>query len=368
MRRPRVKSEHAPYRIAGGKIRIGWVSYGIASEIADPDGWVWTMLTAMDGSRSLAEIIERVHLAHPQRPADVLRRGAEQLLASGYVEDAAGPIPDNLTERDLHRYDRAVGFYRWLDLTPRASSWEPQARLREASVTILGVGGSGGAAALALAASGVGHLNCVDPDVVELSNLSRQILYTEDDIGRPKADCAVTRLAQLNSDIKVTGQCTEATSTEDVLGLIADCDVLLLTADRPPELRIWANRACLIARRPWVYGGYHGPLVQTGVFVPGQGPCWECNARSLDDGNAAIGAQVEDSPQRRAAMFGAVGATSAGLSGYLAAHNVISLLTGIPPAVPGQVSMVNLAAIDASQVFCAPPHPECDACRATRRR
>jgi molybdopterin/thiamine biosynthesis adenylyltransferase len=367
MRRPRVKSEHAPYRIAGGKIRIGWVSYGITSEIADPDGWVWTMLTAMDGSRSLAEIIERVHSAHPQRPADVLRRGAEQLLASGYVEDAAGPVPDNLTERDLHRYDRAVGFYRWLDLTPRASSWEPQARLREASVTILGVGGSGGAAALALAASGVGHLNCVDPDVVELSNLSRQILYAEDDIGRPKADCAVTRLAQLNSDIKVTGQCTEATSTEDVLGLIADCDVLLLTADRPPELRIWANRACLIARRPWVYGGYHGPLVQTGVFVPGQGPCWECNARSLDDGNAAIGAQVEDSPQRRAAMFGAVGATSAGLSGYLAAHNVISLLTGIPPAVPGQVSMVNLAAIDASQVFCAPPHPECDACRPARR-
>jgi len=367
MLRPKVKSEHAPYRIAGGRIRIGWVSYGIASEIADPDGWVWTMLTAMDGSRSLADIIERVHSAHPQRPVEVLRRGAEQLLASGYVEDAAGPVPDNLTERDLQRYDRAVGFYRWLDLIPRASSWEPQARLRDARVTILGIGGTGGIAALALAASGVGHLHCVDPDVVELSNLSRQILYTEDDIGQPKADSAVTRLAQLNSDIKITGQCTQATSAEDVLDLIADCDVLLLTADRPPELRIWANRACLIAQRPWVYGGYHGPLVQTGVFVPGEGPCWECNARSLDDRNAEIGGHVEDSPQRRAAMFRAVSATSAGLSGYLAAHNVISLLTGIPPAVPGQVSMVNLAAIDASQVFCQPPHPECDACRATRR-
>jgi hypothetical protein len=66
-------------------------------------------------------------------------------------------------------------------------------------------------------------------------------------------------------------------------------------------------------------------------------------------------------------MFRAVSATSAGLSGYLAAHNVVSLLTGVPPATPGQVSMVNLAAIDASQVFCQPPHPACDACRATRR-
>src|ERR1700685_4800336 len=83
MHRPRVKSEHAPYRIAGSKIRIGWVSYGIASEIADPDGWVWTMLTAMDGSRSLADIIDCVHSAHPQRPLDVVRRGPEQLLACG---------------------------------------------------------------------------------------------------------------------------------------------------------------------------------------------------------------------------------------------------------------------------------------------
>jgi molybdopterin-synthase adenylyltransferase len=368
MRRPRVKAEHAPYRIAGNKIRIGWVSYGIAAEIIDPDGWVWTMLTAMDGSRDQAEIVEHVHSVHPLTPVDVLRRGAGQLLASGYVEDAAGPVPGNLTARDLQRYDRAVGFFRWLDLTPRTSSWEPQARLRAARVTILGVGGSGGTAALALAASGVGHLHFVDPDDVELSNLSRQVLYTEDDIGRPKADCAVARIAQLNSDIEITGKRMEATSADDVLGLIAECDVLLLTADRPPELRMWVNRACLTVKRPWVYGGYHGPLIQTGVFVPGEGPCWECNARTLDTRNAEIGAHTEDSPQRRAAMFRAVSATSAGLSGYLAAHNVISLLTGVPPVVPGQVSMVNLAAIDASQVFSAPPHPECDACGATKQR
>jgi bacteriocin biosynthesis cyclodehydratase domain-containing protein len=109
-------------------------------------------------------------------------------------------------------------------------------------------------------------------------------------------------------------------------------------------------------------------LVQCGVFVPGEGPCWECNARTLDTRNAKIGAHTEDSPQRSAAMFRAVSATSAGLSGYLAAQHVISLLTGIPPVTPGQVSMLNLAAIEASQVFREPPHPECGACAATRRR
>lgn len=366
MNKPRVKPEHGPYRIAGNKIRIGWVSYGIAAEIADPDGWVWTMLSAMDGTRDLPEIIEHVRTAHPEQPAGLLRRGAEQLLATGYLEDAAGPVPGNLTALDLERYDRALGFYRWLDLTPRASSWEPQSILRRSRVTILGLGGTGGLAALALVAAGVGHLKCVDPDDVELSNLSRQVLYTEDDIGKPKIDCAVARLAQLNSDIEITGQRTTVTDADDVGALIADCDVFLLTADRPPELRIWTNRACLSARVPWVYGGYHGPLVQTGVFVPGDGPCWECNARALDAKNAEIGGLTGDSPQRRAAMFRAVAATSAGLSGYLAAHQVVSLLTGIPQAVPGQVSMINLGAIDASQVFSGPAYPDCGACAAVR--
>ncbi len=278
MSRPRVKPEHAPYRIAGGKIRIGGVAYGLAAEMSDPDGWVWMMLSAMDGSRAPHEIVEYVQAGYPAEPAGVLRAAAEQLMASGYVEDVAGPLPPGLTERDRRRFDRAVGYYRWLDLTPRPSSWEPQALLRDARVTILGVGGTGGVAALALAASGVGRLHCVDPDEVELSNLSRQVLYTEGDIGRPKAEAAVARLRQLNSDIEITGQRTEARGTDDVRGLAEDCDVLLLGADRPPELRIWANRAALAAKRPWVDAGYHGPLVQTAAFVPGEGPCWDRDA------------------------------------------------------------------------------------------
>ncbi len=366
MLRPRVKPEHAPYRIAGGKIRIGGVSFRLAAEISDPDGWVWTMLSAMDGSRALPEIIEHVRAAHPAQAVDVLRRGAVQLLGTGYVEDVAGPVPAGLTERDMRRHDRAVGYFRWMDLTPRASSWEPQARLRDARVTILGMGGTGGVAALALAASGVGHLHCVDPDEVELSNLSRQILYTEHDIGKPKADSAVSRLQLLNADVEVTGQRTEATGIEDVLELARDCDVLLLSADRPPELRVWCNRACLAAKRPWVDAGYHGPLVQTGVFVPGEGRCWECTRLALRDGHAKEGAYPDDAPHRREAVFSAVGAVPAGISGYLGAHLVISLLTGIPPVVPGRIETVNLAAPDAPLVLDDRPHPECEACGAAR--
>ena len=366
MTRPRVKPEHAPYRVADGKIRIGGVSYGLAAELADPDGWVWTMLTAMDGTRDLPGIIKHVSQLHPGQPVARLRRGAAQLIATGYVEDVAAPVPAGLTNRDIRRHDRALGYFRWLDLTPRESPWDPQARLRTARVTILGVGGTGGIAAMALAASGIGHLHCVDPDEVEFSNLSRQVIYTEDDLGTPKAEAAVARLCRLNSDIEVTGERLEAASVDDVASLARDCDVLLLSADKPPELRTWTNRACLAAKRPWVDSGYHGPLVQVGAFVPGAGPCWECSRLVNRDSHAGDGANVQDAPHRREAVSAAVGAVPAGISGNLAAHLVIALVTGIPAVVPGRIETVNLAALDAPLSLAPEPHPECPACGMVR--
>jgi molybdopterin-synthase adenylyltransferase len=365
MRQPRLKAEHAPYRISGHRIRIGGVSYGIAAEIEDPAGWVWTLLESLDGTRSQAGVVDRVVGLHPAVSAETVRAGLDQLAGSGYLEDAGAADPAELTDRDKERYDRARGYFRWLDLTPRASSWEPQVLLRRARVTVLGVGGTGGVAALALAAAGVGELHCVDPDVVELSNLSRQVIYTEDDIGTPKAEAATARLRRLNSDITVSGQRLRIGSAADVLPLAGDCDVLLLAADQPPEVRVWTNRACLAAGRPWVDAGYHGPLVQVGQYVPGTGACWECLRESIRNRDAALGADLADAAERGTAVGAAVGAVPAGMSGYLAAHQVIALLTGVPPARPGTIQAVNLAALDAPYILADPPVPGCPGC-ATR--
>jgi molybdopterin-synthase adenylyltransferase len=364
MRRPRVKPEHAAYRISGGRIRIGGVSYGIAAEIEDPTGSVWTLLESMDGTRSVTQIIDRAARAHPDEPEASVRAAVRQLMGSGYVEDAGAPDPAELSERDKQRYDRARRYYRWLDLTARASTWEPQARLRAARVTVIGIGGTGGVASLALAAAGVGRLHCVDPDVVELSNLSRQVIYTEDDIGAPKADAAVARLRRLNTDIAVSGERRLIGSVDDVLPLVGDCDVLVLTADQPPDVRVWTNRACIATGRPWVDAGYHGPLVQVGVYRPGAGSCWECLHDASREQQLSLGANPCDAPDRPAAAGRAVGAVSAGISGYLAAHEVIALLTGVPPAEPGRIQAINLAAFDAPYAFAEPPRPSCPACAA----
>jgi molybdopterin/thiamine biosynthesis adenylyltransferase len=364
MRRPRVKPEHSPFRISGGRIRIGGASYGIAAEIKDATGLVWTLLQAMDGTRSVPEIVDLTVRLHPGEHAETVRAAAGQLIRSGYVEDVGAPDPATLTERDKQRHDRARAYYRWMDLTARGSTWEPQARLRGARVTVIGIGGTGGVAALALAAAGVGRLHCVEPDTVELSNLSRQVIYTENDLGTFKVDAAVARLRELNSDIEISGERTLIASADDVLPLARECDVLLLTADRPPRVRVWTNRACLAAGTRWVDSGYHGPLVQVGVYQPGTGGCWECLHDSSRNYLLALGARPGDALDRGPAVGNAVGAASAGISGYLAAHQVIATITGVPPVQPGTIQAVNLAALDAPFTFAEPPRAGCPGCGA----
>jgi bacteriocin biosynthesis cyclodehydratase domain-containing protein len=147
--------------------------------------------------------------------------------------------------------------------------------------------------------------------------------------------------------------------------LARGCDVLLLSADEPPDVRVWANRGCIAAGRPWVDSGYHGPAAHAGVYQPGTGACWECLHDTSHERFLELGAREPDL-ERGPAVGHAVGAVSAGISGYVAAHLVISLLTGVPRVAPGTIRTINLAALDAPAAFTAPPRPGCPACGASQ--
>jgi molybdopterin/thiamine biosynthesis adenylyltransferase len=359
--RPRIKPEHVPYRIPGNRIRIGGTVYGIAAEINDPTGSVWTLLESLDGSRSPEQIVDYVRLRNPGEPAEDIRAALATLIEAGHVEDCGAPVPLELTDREQERYERSRQFYRWIDPLPRTNTWEPQVRLRKASVVVVGIGGTGGTAALALAASGVGTLHCVDADEVELSNLNRQIIYTEKDIGRPKVDAAVDRLRELNSDIAVTGRQCRVNGIEDLVFLAARHDVLLLCADSPPDIRMWTNRACLRTGTPWVDCGYHGPRASAALYVPGSdGACYECLWLAEHDRNTALGITRTYSTGR--AGHNAVIAPSAGLSGYLAAYSVIAFITGIGRLPDGRIHGVNLAALETPHLVADPRRADCRAC------
>ncbi len=337
--------------------------HGIAAEIADPDGWIWSLVTAIDGTAGPDAIVGRVRRAHPDAAAADVLDALDCLIGAGYVEDAAAGVPADFSAREQQRYGRGARFYRWVDLRPRSSPWDVQRLLRNARVVLVGVGGTGSSAALALAASGIGRLHCIDPDVVELSNLNRQILYTEDDLGRPKAAAAAARLRLRNSDIEITGECARIGSQEECAEAIAGCCLLTLCADQPDDLRRWANRACLAARIPWVDGGYHGPLVTAGVYVPGDGPCWEClRAGEL----ARLGLPPIDPAALARALplppGNAATAVTAGISGQFVAHLAIALLTGTSPITPGTVYGVNLMMLGEPVVVRHPRRRDCPAC------
>jgi molybdopterin/thiamine biosynthesis adenylyltransferase len=363
--RPRIKPEHRAYRTVDGNVRIGSVIYGIGAEIADPDGWVWTLTEAMDGSRTADRIAVEVTDSHPGLGPDTVQAAMADLRQAGYVDDAAAPLPAGLGDRDEVRHGRGVALLRWMDLSPRSSPWSAQLRLRQARVLVLGVGGTGGAAAQILVASGVGHLHVVDPDVVELSNLNRQLLYREADIGRPKAEAAAAALRSLNSDVTVTGERREVRGPDDLADLLRSgrYDVLVLGADRPPEIRRWANRVCLAVGTPWVEGGYRGPLVTAGVHVPGQGACWECQrAGEVERRDLRLRpGQSEDAASPRM-PWNPASAVTAELSGTLVAHAALALLTGVPPMQPGFRYGVNLMALGDPVLQRHPRRPDCPAC------
>lgn len=368
----RVKEAHRPYRTADGGMRIGGVLYGLAAEIEPRREWMWHLVTAMDGTRTRDELVAAV-LAHDAEVTGTDVDGAIAVLRDGgFVEDAAAEPPTELTPRDRERHGRGVDLYRWMDLSPRLNAWEIQARLRAAAVLLVGVGGTGGGTAEGLVASGVGLVHCVDPDVVELSNLNRQLLYREDDLGRPKVDAATERLRMLNSDVVVTGERRRMSDEADVAALLTarDYDLLVLCADEPDGLRRDVNRVCWQAGLPWVDGGYNGPAVGVGVTVPGAGACWDCrHAAEVAAHDLAFPSAAErDAYVRRRAVRAPVNAVSGAMSATLMLYAAMAVLTGVPCIDAGSRLGVNLMVPGEMLAETFPPSPDCPLCGALSRK
>jgi molybdopterin/thiamine biosynthesis adenylyltransferase len=340
MLRPRIKGIHKPVRLTPVLINIGGRQLGIGAEIDDEDGTVWQLLGLMDGTRTREEIVTAMLEARPQMSAPEAEDALDALIDAGYVEDAAAPPPPSLTPAEVERYDRAFTYYAWVDLTPRPSRFETQAMLKAARVVVLGLGGTGSAVASSLIAAGVGNLHCVDFDRIEPSNLTRQLLYTEDDLGASKVDVAVERLRRQNSFATVTGEEVRVAGRDDVARLMRDRDLLVLSADQPRHaIQDWTNRAALETRTPWLVAQYAGPMAVLGLFVPGRTGCYACLPSVADRLREHYG----NEPEELFSFTGnAVIAPTANLTGHLAALEAVYHLTGVPASSLGRMYHLSL--------------------------
>ncbi len=171
-----------------------------------------------------------------------------------------------LSKQELSRYSRHL-------IMPEVGI-DGQEKLKASKVLCIGAGGLGSPLALYLAAAGVGHLGILDFDVVDFSNLQRQIIHSEDNLGKLKVESAKERLQQLNSDINVTTYNTRLTS-DNAMDIIKDYDIVVDGTDNFAT-RYLVNDACVLLGKPNVYGSIFRFEGQVSVFDAKKGPCYRC--------------------------------------------------------------------------------------------
>jgi molybdopterin-synthase adenylyltransferase len=322
------------------------------------------LIKALDGTRTRAEILSALRAsAAPELERDDLDAAIDGLIAQAVVEDADDDAL-HLDPAALERYDRQLRYFG--DLAPAGvSRASAQARLEDATVTVLGLGGLGGMAATMLTVCGIGTVVGVDHDHVELSNLARQVLYSEDDLGRPKVEAARDRLTRLNARSNFVGVPRRLGSAQAVADAISGSDFVVAAVDWPAaQISGWVNDACFEAGIPYTSMSQHPPLVRIGpTYIPGVTGCHACQEADyrrrfplFDTAKAAL------NPDSPAATY----APSCGVIGSLIANEAIAHITGLAPvACAGRAALIDLSDLTVSHEP-VPQEPECPVCGAHR--
>jgi sulfur-carrier protein adenylyltransferase/sulfurtransferase len=287
-----------------------------------------------------AEVVERIDEIAPdtsQRLILYCRSGARSARAAHQLQEELGyenvanvdggilewqaeglPVAEaeGMTSEQRERYSRHT-------LLPEVGV-EGQIKLLNSKVLLLGAGGLGSPTALYLAAAGIGTLGIVDDDVVDESNLQRQVIHTTDRVGEPKTASAKDSIEALNPDVEVVEYRTRLDAS-NILEIIADYDVIVDGADNFPT-RYLLNDASVRLRKPVVSASILAFDGQVSTFVPFEGPCYRC-------------LYPTPPPAELAPSCGAAGVLGvmAGVMGLLQANEVIKLVAGIGEPLIGRL-------------------------------
>jgi molybdopterin/thiamine biosynthesis adenylyltransferase/rhodanese-related sulfurtransferase len=326
-------------RIEGGKlVPPGLLADEIAA--AAPDKSARTILYCRSGNRSY--------------------KAAEQMEALGYTDVAsmAGGIllwqeqglpvvaTEGMSAEQRDRYSRHT-------LLPEVGV-EGQLKMLNAKVLLLGAGGLGAPTALYLAAAGIGTIGLVDDDVVDASNLQRQVIHNTERIGVPKTESARIAIEALNPDVKVVEHRIRL-DAENILGILEDYDVIVDGADNFPT-RYLLNDASVRLRKPVVSASILSFDGQISTFVPFEGPCYRCLYPTPPPAELAPSCSAN----------GVLG-VMAGTMGTLQANEVLKLVIGIGEPLVGRLLLYEALGTrftelkvrrDPECLICGPDAPE----------
>jgi len=187
-------------------------------------------------------------------------------IAGGSVAAPPEPAVAELSKDEVLRYSRHL-------IMPEVGA-EGQLKLKAAKVLLVGTGGLGAPLGLYLAAAGVGRIGLVDFDVVDFTNLQRQVIHGTSDVGRKKLDSAADRMHEINPFVRIDKH-EVALSSENALGILKDYDIVVDGTDNFPT-RYLVNDACVLLGKPNVYGSIFRFEGQATVFAYEGGPCYRC--------------------------------------------------------------------------------------------
>lgn len=359
-------TNHSPHPVrevsAAEAIRLASDGYRVV-DVREPHEWKAGHVAGAT-LIPLAEIPERFAVEFPDPSTPILlhcRSGARSARAAAYLAQRG--------------YERLVNMVALIDEWPRlGGAWEAsqqlltpaqqrrysrqtlipeigpegQRRLLESKVLLIGAGGLGSPVALYLAASGIGTIGLVDDDVVDESNLQRQVLHTVDRIGQPKTASARVALGALNPETTVVEH-RERLTAENVERLIAGYDVIVDGTDNF-DTRYALNDAAVRLRKPVVHGSIYRWDGQVTTFVPFEGPCYRC----------MYPIQPPDELAPACAVAGVLGVLP-GIAGMLQANEVFKLLLGVGETLAGRLLMFDAQTTEFNEVRVW-RDPACPAC------
>ncbi len=248
----------------------------------------------------------------------------------------------SLTNEQLERYSRHIIL--------QQVGGKGQEKLLGSKVLVIGTGGLGAPATMYLTAAGVGTLGLVDYDVVDLSNLQRQIIHQTPDVGRPKVDSGRETIAAMNPDVEVHTY-NERVTAANIRDIIRDQDYDFIidgTDNFPAKFLI--NDACVLEQKPFVHAGiirFEGQLM---TYVPGAGPCYRCVFQTMPPKDAVPTC-------RQAGILGVMG----GIIGTLQATEALKYLLGIGELLTGYLLTYDALTMKFRKVK-IPRNPHCAIC------
>lgn len=263
------------------RLQFGFSNRQRRELVVDREGL--NMLAALTTASTASELSKSL-----RAPPAVVRSSLKALADGGFVTEKR-EVP-----RRLRRYDRHLLFYG----LQGADALRAQTEISRSRIALIGMGGIGSWVSMNLIGAGFKELRLIDFDTIELSNLTRQILYTEKDLGRHKADVASERLKERNSQTEISTVHLQLSGTKQLKRALKGFDFVVLSADRPAKIHDWVDEVCVELQIPYLNVGYRDGVGVVGPMTdPGRTSCYQCHkprvaksdARSATLGEAQAG-------------------------------------------------------------------------------